>query len=115
MTGGTVIMDLVVARIGEGDRWVDVTNSTSWFIDYYRIMISCFLMAIRYFSDMAGATGDAGAGGDGLINGQLGRGAVAVIDVGMTAGTVVMLGDDIAEGCQVAAAVIMTDCTTLPC
>jgi len=114
MTGGTVIMDLVVARIGEGGGRVDVTNQAGHFAGHVTGSdVINTVIDIRNLRRMTGRAGHTGAGGDGLINGQLRRSAVAVVSVEVTAGTVGVLSDDISEGYQVAATVIVTDCTTL--
>jgi len=116
MTGGTVIMDLVVARIGEGGGRINVTNQAGHFAEHITGSdVINTMIDIRNLRRMTGRAGHTGTGGDGLINGQLRRGAVAVVGVSMTTGTVGMFGHDVAEGCQVAAAVIMTDRTALLC
>ena len=66
---------------------------------------------IRNLVGVTGGTGHTGAGCDCSLNINQRCGCCAGIV--MTAGTVRVLGDDIAEGCQVTEAVIMTDCTTL--
>ncbi len=86
MTGGTAVMDLVVARIGEGCRRVIVTDQTGRFTsDVLRGNVINTVINIRHLRRVTGGAGHTGTGGDGGLNRQLRRGAVAVIDVGVTA------------------------------
>ncbi len=68
---------------------------------------------IRHLRRVTGGAGDTGTGGDGGLDGQLRRRAVAIVGVEVTAGTVGMLGDDIGEGRQITGTVIVTDGTAL--
>ena len=68
---------------------------------------------IRNLRRMTGRAGHAGAGRDRVLDGQLRRGAVAIVGVAVTGRTAIVLGRDIAEGHQAVAAVVMTGRTAL--
>ena len=115
MTGGAAVMDLVVCRIGEGGRRINVTDQTGCFTgdEAGRDVINT-VINIRNFRHVTGRTAHTGAGRDDSLNRQLNRGCIAVISIEVTGRTVIaVLGDDIGIGQKTAATVVVTDSATL--
>ena len=82
-------MDLGICRIGEGGCRIDVTDQTGRLAGH--VSGSNMIHAVIGSRNLRGVTGGAGhtrAARDGRLDGRLQRGAVAVVGVAVTGGTV---------------------------
>ena len=107
-------MNLIVVRIGEGARRVKVTDQTGRFAGHITgpNMVNT-VIGIGNLGHVTGGAGDAAAGCDHGFDCRLNRRRVAVVTVGVTAGTVGVLSDDVGKGCQIVAVRIVANSAAL--